>query len=108
MFIQNFLIKIAVLYITLYCNKLQIHTATWRGIRKIVFASAIGTVIEIVGLLLGNSYTLFVLLVNILEIPIMFLWILGFKRKRHSQKAILIFSGYFSLMLKWCLFSFEL
>lgn len=70
-FIQNFLIKIAVIYLSLYWNKLYFTISTIKGVGKIVLAAGIGTMIEIIGLLSGNSYDLFLILVHLLEIPFM-------------------------------------
>ncbi len=95
-FIQNFIIKIAVLYLTLYCNKYQFLIKTAKGIGKILFAAFIGTMIEIVGLLLGNSYNLFLLLVHLLEIPFMVLLVVG---KNRSQMWKIMISGYFFIMV---------
>ncbi|MBQ8518422.1 MAG: sigma-E processing peptidase SpoIIGA [Agathobacter sp.] len=95
-FIQNFIIRIAVLYLSLYCNKCHFHLSTAKGIGKIVLASAIGTLIEIAGLILGNSYNIFLILVHIFEIPLMLLLVLG-KERKQIWKVIL--SGYFFIMV---------
>lgn len=95
-FVQNFIIKIAVLYLSLYSNKLHIHTLTLKGCGKICLVSFLGTVFEIVGLLLGSSYNLFLVLVHVLEIPLMFLGVLG-KEMRHLFSTII--AGYFFVML---------
>lgn len=95
-FIQNFIIKIAVIYLSLYCNKLHSHTTTLKGIGKIFVASGIGTIIEIAGLVLGNSYNLFLILVHVLEIPFMMRFVLGKKRKQIWK---VIITGYFFIVL---------
>lgn len=95
-FIQNFIIKIAVIYLSLYCNKRHFHLSTTNGIGKIVLASAIGTLIEIAGLILGNSYHIFLILVHIFEVPLMMLLVLG-KERKQIWKVIL--SGYFFIMV---------
>ena len=95
-FIQNFMIKIAVLYLSLYCNKVNFETTRVKGIVKICFASGIGTVIEMLGLLLSGSYSFFVVCIHILELPIMFALLLGYKRKHLLH---IVVSGYFFIML---------
>ena len=56
-FIQNFMMKIAVLYLSLYCNKVYFETTRIKGLVKICFASGLGTMIEILGLILSGSYS---------------------------------------------------
>lgn len=95
-FIQNFLIKIAAIYLALFCNKLRFAITNLKGVGKIACASFLGTLIEIAGLLLGNSYHLFLLLVHLLEIPFMMWIVLG---KEHRQIGKVIVSGYFFVMV---------
>jgi len=95
-FIQNFMIKVAVLYLAFYCNKRSQITNTVNGIGKICLASGVGTIFEIVGLMLVNNYNLFLLLVHMLEIPIMFI---GLAVKEKRQLFQLIISGYFFTIL---------
>lgn len=95
-FIQNFIIKVAVIYLSLYCNKLHFVVSTLYGVGRIALVAGIGTIIEIAGLLLGNSYNLFLVLVHILEIPLM-IWFLLRKEKKNIWKIIV--SGYFFVML---------
>ena len=95
-FIQNFMIKMAVLYLALYCNKRCDVTETLKGVGKIAIASVLGTLFEIMGLIIGNDYGIFVVLVNVLELPLMFLVIVGWKRKKVFR---LILAGYFFTML---------
>lgn len=95
-FIQNFMIKMAVLYLALYCNKSYEVTESLKGVGKIALASFLGTLFEIAGFLISNNYGFFVLLVNVLELPLMFLGIIG----RKSKKVVrLILTGYFFTML---------
>lgn len=94
-FLQNFVIKIAVMYLSLYCNKCYSILFTKRGMLKIVIAAFIGTVIEILGLLFGNSYELFLLLVHLFEIPIL----IGFVLEERKQMFRIIIHGYFFIML---------
>lgn len=95
-FIQNFIIKIAVIYLVLYCNKFLFFTTSLKGIGKILFASGLGTVMEIAGLVLGNSYHLFMILVHVLEIPFMMRIVLGKKRKQIWK---VIVTGYLFIVL---------
>lgn len=95
-FIQNFMIKVAVLYLALSCNKINFEVMRVKGVGKIGIASFMGTVIEIIGLLFSESYALFVLLVHLLEIPFMTWIVLG---KNQRQMVRVIVSGYFFTML---------
>lgn len=95
-FIQNFIMKIAVLYLSLYCNKFHLFLKTIKGIRKIILSAFIGTVMEIIGLFLGNSYNLFVLLVHLLEIPLMIWFVL---RKERPQMFRVVITGYLFVMM---------
>lgn len=95
-FIQNFIIKMAVIYLSLYCNKCHFLLSTIKGIGKILLASAMGTLIEIAGLILGNSYNVFLILVHIFEIPFIMCFVLGKKRKQIWK---VIVTGYFFIML---------
>ncbi len=95
-FIQNFIIKITILYLSLYCNKFQFFLTSPKLIGKICLASAIGTGIEIIGLFVGKSYYLFLVLVHVLELPLMMCLVLG---KERRQMIKLIVTGYFFLIL---------
>ena len=86
----------AVLYLTLYCNKSYGITESLKGVGKIALASFFGTIFEIVGFMISHRYSVFVLLVNVLELPLMFLGIAGRKCKKMLR---LILSGYFFTML---------
>lgn len=95
-FVQNFIIKMAVIYLSLYCNKFYFAVSNFQKLGRIVFVAGLGTIIEIVGLVLGNSYNLFLLLVHILEVPLMILFVL---RKERNKIWKTIVSGYFFVML---------
>ncbi len=95
-FIQNFMMKMAVLYLGLYCNKSYGVTGSLKGVSKIALASFLGTLFEIVGLMISNKYSVFLIFVNVLQLPLMFLGIVGYKRK-HVLRLIL--SGYFFTVL---------
>ena len=95
-FMQNFIIKIAVLYLSLWCNKLSSHVATIRGLGKIVLAALLGTITEILGLLWSSSYDVFILCVHLLEVPLMMRFVLGKERRKLLP---IILSGYFFIMV---------
>ena len=95
-FLQNFIIKIAVLSLALRVNKVYFVQNTRKGILRIAIASFLGTIVEIAGLMLGNSYTIFLALVHLLEIPCMVCFVLGKERKKLLQ---VIVSGYFFIMV---------
>ena len=86
------MIKVAVLYLALYCNKVHFETIRVKGVGRICVASFVGTIIEIVGLILCRSYTIFVLCMHLLEIPFMSCFVLG---KKCSQMFHVIITGYF-------------
>ena len=93
---QNFLIKLAVIYLSLYCNKFQVHISSFKGIGKIALASFMGTFIEVMGLMFSDSYQLFLILIHILELPFMF-WIIDTKMRR--KRVQLIITGYLFIMI---------
>lgn len=95
-FIQNFMMKVAVLYLSLYCNKKITEIVRIRTLLKISIASFIGTIIEIVGLIFGGSYTIFVICTHLFEVPFMVHLVLG-KEKQGMMQVII--SGYFFMML---------
>lgn len=95
-FVQNFIIKVAVLYLSLFTNKQHRVITTGKSILKISFISFAGTIIEMIGLIYGNSYNVFIGLVHLLEIPFMIGWILG---KDRSLIVRVIIAGYFYMML---------
>ncbi|MBR3810970.1 MAG: sigma-E processing peptidase SpoIIGA [Agathobacter sp.] len=95
-FIQNFMIKIAVLYLVFYCDKRYEITETIKGIGKMVAGSFFATVFEILILVFFNNYNFFLIVVNIVELPLLFLGIGGYK----GRKVIpLILLGYFFILL---------
>lgn len=95
-FIQNVIIKIAVIYLALFSSKCHIQISTLKGLVRIAGASLLGTLIEIAGLMWSSSYNLFLLLVHILEIPLMMWCVLG-KERRQMMKVIV--TGYFFIMV---------
>lgn len=95
-FIQNFMMKAAVLYLTAYCSKRDEVISTIRGVLRIVVVASLVTVFEICGLLLLNSYSLVLLFVNVIEIPCMLIGIMGKKKKQIIRLVVL---GYFFTMI---------
>ena len=95
-FLQNSIIKIAVLYLSLHMNKCHFLIQTIGGMTRIVLVAVLGTIGEIIGLWLSDSYNLFLVFVHLLEVPIMFFVLLG-KRKQQVIKGIL--AGYFFIMV---------
>ena len=74
---QNFIMKVAVLYLSFSCNRLHFEISRKKGLTKICLASGAGTIFEIAGLILANNYNLFLILVHFLEIPVMFICLVG-------------------------------
>lgn len=64
-------------------------------IGKIILASVIGTGIEIIGLFVGDSYFLFLILIHVFEIPIMVWLVLG----KEKQKMKVIVAAYFFVII---------
>lgn len=95
-FLQNFMIKVTVIYLSLYGNKMNFEITRIRGLIKICLVAFFGTIFEIIGLVYVNSYALFLVLVHLLEMPLMFIAIVA-KEKRKIIR--LIFMGYFYVML---------
>lgn len=95
-FLQNFVIKMAVIYLAMYCNKYHILLKSSRGMIKIVLAALFGTILEITGLFVGKSYYFFLIAVHLFEIPLMISFVLGKERKK---KIGVIITGYFFVML---------
>ena len=90
------MMKMAVLYLALHCNKIHLEITRVRGLLRICLASGMGTLIEITGLLFSSSYNVFVVVVHLFEVPFMVWWVLG-KGKREMIRVVV--SGYFFTML---------
>lgn len=90
------MIKATVLYLVLCCNKGAMEKVGGKEISKICMASAIGTMVEIVGLLIVSSYSLFIICVHVFEIPFM-VWFVMSRKRQHILR--LIITGYFFTML---------
>lgn len=95
-FLQNFMMKLVVIYLSLYCNKFHRLVSTLNGMGKMICAAFLGTAAEVLGLLLGNSYYVFLLLIHILEIPFMMRLVFG---KEYKQMMRTVVSGYFFVMV---------
>lgn len=90
--VQNFLIKSSALYLTLWYQKYLP-----KGIMlKIFFMAFLGSCLEIIGLLSGVSYPLFIVIVHFVEVPGMVLFLIR-KDKKYLMKTIVI--GYFFILL---------
>lgn len=72
-FVQNLLIKVTVLYLALYVNKQNLKVNPI----KIVIAGVFGTALEICALVWGGNFSFFVGLVNLVEMPLVMLFLLG-------------------------------
>lgn len=90
------MMKVAVLYLALYCNKMLEKISMAKGIGKICIASFMGTLIEIIGLLFGSSYGVFITFVHFFQVPFMTCFVLG---KAWKQMLRVVLSGYFFTML---------
>lgn len=90
------MMKVTVLYLALYCNKRREKIETGKEIGKICIASFIGTLIEIIGLLLGCSYSVFVIIGHFLQVPLMTSFVLGKDRRKMLQ---IVIAGYFFTIL---------
>ena len=95
-FIQNFMMKVAVIYLALYCNKVYETISKAKGIGKICLASFLGTITEIAGLICSGSYNFWVLCIHLFEVPLMIGFVTG-KEKQNRMKIIV--AGYFFLIL---------
>lgn len=84
------------LYLALYCNKYYKIVDSVKAVGKICVVAVLGTIFEIVGLMLSSSYSMFLILVNILELPFLFWGLIG-KQKQNILR--LIITGYFFTML---------
>ncbi len=95
-FLQNFMIKVAVLYLSAYSNRLYFLVATRKGILKIIVVALAGTAVEIIGLLVMNSYNIFLIGMHLFEIPCMVRILLP---KGQKQNLRMMISGYFFVMM---------
>lgn len=94
-FVQNFIIKIAALYLALLWNK-KYEVRSLKGFSRICIAGNIGTVFEIIGLLSEIPYNVLNIVLFWVEIPLMLCLVLGRKR---AYKWKLIMSVYLLTML---------
>lgn len=75
---------------------MQEKIANVQGIGKICIASFMGTIIEIIGLLFGSTYDVFVILSHFLQVPLMTSFVLGKERRKILQVMV---AGYFFTMI---------
>ena len=90
------MMKATVLYLALIFSKVHYPTMKIRGIGKLVIASIMGTFVEIIGLIMGVSYTFLGICVHFLEVPLMVRFVLG---NKHCRMLRVIFYGYFFTVL---------
>lgn len=90
------MMKAAVLYLSLYWNKKNLEITRIQGLLKICLASGIGTILEIIGLLMIGSYNAFVICTHLFEVPVLVRFVLG-KEKQGMMRVIV--SGYFFMIL---------
>ena len=90
------MMKMAVIYLALYCNKVYETISKAKGIGKICLASFLGTIIEVTGLICSGSYTFFILCIYLFEVPLM-IWFVTGKEKQNIMNVIV--AGYFFLMM---------
>ena len=95
------MIKVVVLYLALYCKNVSVKKIKVKEIVKICMTSAIGTMVEIVGLLFGGSYSLFIICVNIVEVPLMVWFVL--REERHNLLHAIIRGYLFIILINGCL-----
>lgn len=91
-FVQNFLIKLIVLWLVMSVSKKFFQVSLYR----LVAAAIIGTLFEIIGLLYIGNYMLFLLLAHLIEVPCMVLFL---ERKNKEQLIKNILWGYFFTMI---------
>lgn len=94
-FIQNFLIKVVVVFLSLYFNKQQMIMRSLKGKLKICVAGAFGTVFEMSWLLIAKSHYLWMIFVQLLEVTVMITFIVG---KNKTDRLKLIFNSFLFTM----------
>ena len=85
-----------VLYLVLFFDRRIGITTSLQGIIRIGIVSCLFTFLEIIGLLSGISYSMFLTVINLFEIPVMLSIVLG-KEKGKIYKLLLM--GYFFTIL---------
>lgn len=91
-FLQNLMIKIAVLWLTI--KILKIHLM--KPVIRIMVIATIGTLFEIAGLFFAPNYEVFLAIVHLVEVPGMMLCLLG-KQREYLWRSIV--SGYFFVLV---------
>lgn len=91
-FLQNFLVKMTVLFLTFFVQKGIEHPPIW----KISVVSAVATVVEILGLLFMRSYNLYLIFCHLCLIPAM-IGVFFRHSFRAFGKGVLL--GYFFVLL---------
>lgn len=91
-FLQNFIIKCAVLFLTLKTLRIEVRGRK----RRLLLIAGLGTLFEIAGLLVCPYYNLFILAVHLLESPVMLFALLCDRRECLKKGIILV---YFYILL---------
>ena len=91
-FIQNLIIKLGVLGLTIKALKIQMT----KPVIKIIAIASVGTILEITGLFFVPSYEVYMAMIHLFEVPGM-LWLLLRKQREYIGKGIIC--GYFFVIL---------
>lgn len=91
-FIQNLMIKLGVLGLTIKVLKIQMT----KPVMKIVAIASVGTILEIAGLFFIPNYQVFMALVHLIEVPGMMAFLFG-KQREYIGKGIIC--GYFFVLV---------
>ena len=91
-FIQNLMIKLGVLGLTIKILKIQMT----KPVMKIVAIASVGTILEIAGLFFIPNYEWFMALVHLVEVPGMMAFLL-WKQREYIGKGIIC--GYFFVLV---------
>ena len=96
-FVQNFFAKIVVLYVSMVFMKQYPMLSHVKGIFRLMGIAALGTICEVIGLLIIRPYWIYVLLIYVFVFPGMIQLLLS-KRERKSI-GIVVRSVFFTIVL---------
>lgn len=91
-FLQNFCVKIAVLWLTIKILKIRLI----KPVIKIMGIASVGTLFEIAGLFFVPKYEVFLAIVHLIEVPGMIFLLIG-KQRGYLWRGIV--SGYFFVLM---------
>lgn len=91
-FLQNFFVKVGVLFLTIKLLKIQLA----KPVIRIIVIAALGTIFEIAGLFFIPNYNVFLGIVHIIELPTM-VFALIWPHREYLWRAIV--SGYFWVLV---------